>query len=409
VTVNNGYIGYFYDADTKEYVAKVDDETWSDHVGKDRLSDCGNVFGGGYDDNSSVDESFVTVWGGVIRNSVFGGGEIATIGRGKVTESGDDNKTREVSAIYKYGGTNITVYNGQIKRNVFGGGKGYNILGYGGIHGFYTDGYVFGQTKVYIHGGEIGTDAGLADGYGNVFGGGEVGFVYGKGYLSDKTKEKISTDSPGHIYYYDNAGHLTEDCKVVIAPMLQIRKNGTNVDFGGVTYKLFDYVPTDYLNTLPADKSNAAWTNLYTGSKKEDGSIDPNDPEERGIQIHNAVFAGGNVSSNSESYANATTVFGNTTATLYDVYHHDFITVGTEHTGGLYGGGNLSVVGGYRELNITNYGTDYYGLDQQITLEEYQKLTNRERAYFKLEYLCQQDVTINGKNYNAGDRISEDE
>ena len=409
VTVNNGYIGYFYDADSKEYAAKVDDETWSDHVGKDRLSDCGNVFGGGYDDNSSVDESFVTIWGGVIRNSVFGGGEIATIGRGKVTESGDDNKTREVSAIYKYGGTNITVYNGQIKRNVFGGGKGYNILGYGGIHGFYTDGYVFGQTKVYIHGGEIGTDAGLADGYGNVFGGGDVGFVYGKGYLSDKTKEKISTDSPGHIYYYDNAGHLTEDCKVLIAPMLQIRKNGTNVDFGGVTYKPFDYVPTDYLNTLPADKSNAAWTNLYTGSKKEDGSIDPNDPEERGIQIHNAVFAGGNVSSNSESYANATTVFGNTTATLYDVYHHDFITVGTEHTGGLYGGGNLSVVGGYRELNITNYGTDYYGLDQQITLEEYQKLTNRERAYFKLEYLCQQDVTINGKNYNAGDRISEDE
>jgi len=409
LTLRNGYIGFTYNSTNGQYEEKVNDETWTDHVGLDRLSDCGNLFGGGYDDNSSVDYTNVTVWGGVIRNSVFGGGEIATIGRGKVTESGDDNKTREVSAIYKYGGTNITVYNGQIKRNVFGGGKGYNILGYGGIHGFYTDGYVFGQTKVYIHGGEIGTDAGLADGYGNVFGGGDVGFVYGKGYFSKETAKKKPTDSPGHIYYYDNAGHLTEDCKVLIAPMLQIRKNGTNVDFGGVTYKPFDYVPTDYLNTLPADKSNPAWTNLYTGSKKEDGSIDPNDPEERGIQIHNAVFAGGNVSSNSESYANATTVFGNTTATLYDVYHHDFITVGTEHTGGLYGGGNLSVVGGYRELNITNYGTDYYGLDQQITLEEYQKLTNRERAYFKLEYLCQQDVTINGKNYNAGDRISEDE
>ena len=130
---------------------------------------------------------------------------------------------------------------------------------------------------------------------------------------------------------------------------------------------------------------------------------------ERGVHIRNAVFAGGNVSSNSESYANSTTVYGNTTATLYDVYHHDFITVGTEHTGGLYGGGNLSLVGGYRELNITNYGTDYYGLDQQISLEEYRKLTNRERAYFKLEYLCQQNVTIGGKDYHQGDRISEDE
>ena len=408
VTVNNGYIGYTYNTDTNKYEEKVNDETWSDHIGKDRLSDCGNVFGGGYDDNSSVDESFVTVWGGVIRNSVFGGGEIATIGRGKVTESGDDNKTREVSAIYKYGGTNITVYNGQIKRNVFGGGKGYNILGYGGIHGFYTDGYVFGQTKVYIHGGEIGTDEGLAEGYGNVFGGGDVGFVYGNGYFSPKTAEKVATESPGHIYYYDNDGKLTEDCKVVIAPMLQL-KPGKTATYKGVDYGAYDYVPTEYLNTLPADKTDSRWTDLFTGEKLADGSVNPEDPEERGIQIHNAVFAGGNVSSNSESYANATTIFGNTTATLYDVYHHDFITVGTEHTGGLYGGGNLSVVGGYRELNITNYGTDYYGLDQQITLDEYRMLTNRERAYFKLEYLCQQDVTINGKSYNAGDRISEDD
>ena len=46
-------------------------------------------------------------------------------------------------------------------RNVYGGGKGYNILGYGGTHELYTDGYVFGQTAVYVYGGEIGT----AEGY----------------------------------------------------------------------------------------------------------------------------------------------------------------------------------------------------------------------------------------------------
>ena len=405
LTMNNGYIGYTYDATADKYEEKVNDETWTDHVGLDRLSDCGNLFGGGYDDNSSVDSTNVTVWGGLIRNSVFGGGEIATIGRGKVTESGDDNKTRVVSAIHKFGGTSIKIYNGHVKRNVFGGGKGYNILGYGGIHGFYTDGYVFGQTQVYIHGGEIGTAEGLAKGDGNVFGGGDVGFVYGKGYLTtDASAADNSTGSPGHIYYKDGDGNLTEDCKVVVSPMLQIKKNGTQVSFGGNTYDQYDYVPTEYLNTLPADKSDSRWKNLYMG-----GQQSGDDQEERGVHIRNAVFAGGNVSSNSESYANSITVFGNTTATLYDVYHHDFITVGTEHTGGLYGGGNLSVVGGYRELNITNYGTDYYGLDQQITLEEYQQLTNRERAYFKLEYLCQSDVTISGKAYHQGDRISEDE
>ena len=404
LTMNNGYIGYTYNTETGEYEEKLHDETWTDHVGKDRLSDCGNLFGGGYDDNSSVDFTDVTVWGGHIRNSVFGGGEIATIGRGKVTESDVDNKTRVVSDIYKFGGTNIKIYNGHIKRNVFAGGKGYNILGYGGIHGFYTDGYVFGQTQVYVHGGEIGTEAGVADGYGNVFGGGDVGFVYGKGYLTTDPATAEATGSPGHIYYKDENGDLTEDCKVVVSPMLQIKKNGTKVTYDNKTYYPYDYVPTEYLNTLPAEKTDSRWQNLYMGDKQSD-----DDMEERGVLIRNAVFAGGNVSSNSESYANSTTVYGNTTATLNDVYHHDFITVGTEHTGGLYGGGNLSLVGGYRELNITNYGTDYYGLDQQISLEEYRKLTNRERAYFKLEYLCQQDVTIGGKNYKQGDRISEDD
>ena len=398
LVMNNGYIGFTYNTTNGKYEEKLHDETWTDHVGKDRLSDCGNLFGGGYDDNSSVDHTNVTVWGGIIRNSVFGGGEIATVGRGKVKESDTDNKTRVLDAIYKHGKTNIEIFNGHVRRNVFGGGKGYNILGYGGIHGFYTDGYVFGQTEVHIHGGEIGTEAGLAEGYGNVFGGGDVGFVYGLGTATNE-----STGSPGHVYY-KKGDQLTEDCKVVIAPMLQIKKNGTSVNFDNKTYQPYDYVPTEYLNTLPADKTDASWTNLYMG-----GQQSADDMEERGVHIRNAVFAGGNVSSNSESYANSTTVFGNTTATLYDVYHHDFITVGTEHTGGLYGGGNLSVVNGYRELNITNYGTDYYGLDQQITLEEYQKLTNRERAYFKLEYLCQHEVTIGVKTYHQGDRINEDE
>ena len=418
LTLNNGYIGYFYNSETGDYEEKVNDETWSDHVGKDRLSDCGNLFGGGYDDNSSVDQTHITIWGGLIRNSVFGGGEIATIGRGKTKESGTDNKDRVLEAIYKAGGTHIEMYNGHVKRNVFGGGKGYNILGYGGDKGFYTDGYVFGQTKVHIHGGEIGTEEGLAKGDGNVFGGGDVGFVYSPGYFNEASRQ-TGTGSPNHWYYYykddqDNL-KLTEDCSVVIAPMLQIRKNGTTVTFENeegeeVEYGPYDYVPTEYLNTLSSNKSDAEWTNLYTGDKLANGNVNPDDPEERGVHIRNAVFAGGNVSSNSESYNNATTVFGNSTATLYDVFHRDFITVGTEHTGGLYGGGNLSMVDGYRELNITNYGTDYYGMDDQISLEKYQTLTNRERAYFKLEYQFQQEeLPIAGTTYHKNDRISEDD
>ena len=117
--------------------------------------------------------------------------------------------------------------------------------------------------------------------------------------------------------------------------MLQL-KPGNTVTFDSKTYNAYDYVPTEYLNTLPADKTDSRWRALFTGDKKPNGNIYEDDPVERGVHIRNAVFAGGNVSSNSESYNNATTVFGNSTATLYDVFHRDFITVGTEHTGGLY-------------------------------------------------------------------------
>ena len=405
LTMNNGYIGYrrfaanpttdtdlpYIKEGNDYYQEKIHDETWEDGVGKDRLAECGSIYGAGYDDLSSVDYTNVVMWGGTVRSCLHGGGEVATVGRGKIVENGA-SRVLNPGNYYKAGGTNVTMYNGHVRHNVFGGGRGYNFLGYGGGHKLYTDGYVFGSTEVYIHGGEIGTEAGIADGYGNVFGGGDIGFVYGKGYFSTKTQAKTGTGSPGHIYYYDDNGKLTEDCKVVIAPYLQVKKAG-GTTINGQAYGQYAYVPTDDLNTLPKKSSDGTygdkWPDLYTGINKNKTNPTDDDTVERGVTIRNAVFAGGNVSSNSDqTYANSTTVFGNTTATIYDVYHRDFITIGTEHIGGLYGGGNLSVVDGYRELNITNYGTDYYGLDAKITLEDYEKLSNRERAYFELEYEC---------------------
>ncbi len=462
LTLNNGYIGYehfnavptthtdltYIQNGADFYQEKIHDETYTDEThpagsANNRLEDCGNVYGGGYDDNSNVDFSDVQIYGGVIRNSLYGGGEIATIGRGSTKEEG---AKRTLQAIYKSGKTQVELYNGKVLRDVYGGGKGFNLLGYGHSSDrerLYTDGYVFGQTEVHIHGGEVGTKDGVAAGLGNVFGGGNVGFVYSPGFFNANTKHDATnnTGSPDHYYYYEQqykcteapasgskyadkyhvddlidettynalvasgvsygtweaqSKQLTETCKVVVSPYLQIKGGGTSVTYptsGGITYSKYDYVPTDYLNTLPkktktttGNSWEGGWENLVT----EDA-----DGTERGVLIHNAVFAGGNVSSNNDqTYANATTVFGNTTATLYDVYHRDFITIGTEHTGGLYGGGNLSMVDGYRELNITNYGTDYYGLEQTITLDEYRGLSNRERAYFKLKYELKQTITF---------------
>ena len=413
ITLNNGRIGYVYL--NGDFVEKLNDETWTQGDSLNRLVDYGCLFGGGYSDKSNVDFTNVVMYGGILRGSLYGGAEVAAIGRGSTKESGVANSVREFEAIYKAGKTRVVLYNGLVMRNVFGGGKGYNNLGFGGSNEFYTDGYVFGQTEVYIHGGVVGTEATLAEGKGNVFGAGDVGYVYSKGY-SNANSRTTSTGSPDHYFYYYNDGtgdKLIEDCRVVVAPYLQV-KPGYTITYNGKTYNAYDYVPTDFLNTLPkknptTKKFDGDWLKLYTGANSGVSNA-TEDTEERGVLIRNGVFAGGNVSSNDDThYANATTVFGNTTATLYDVYHRDFITVGTEHTGGLYGGGNLSVVDGYRELNITNYGTDYYGLDQQITLEEYRNLSNRERAYFQLQYYCHSAMTFGDVHYDEGKILKEDE
>ena len=406
LTLYNGYIGYIYHpgADNypeteidDRYEEKLNDETWTDHVGLNRLLGSGNLFGGGYIDNSSVDYTNVKMYGGWVRNSVFGGGEIAAIGRGTVTTSGYENSERSLEGIYKYGKTNIEIYNGHVLRDVYGGGKGYNNLGE--VGSLYTDGYVFGQTEVYIRGGEIGTSENYKEGYGNVFGGGDLGYVYGIG-TRDETGER---PAPDHYYYKDAQGNWTEDCKVVIEPYAQVL-SANGVSIAGNSYSQYDYVPTDILNRLKGKndiEDHVKWEAL----------------DDHGVIVHNAVFGGGNVAVGSDKvYANTVTVFGNVTAALRDIYRRDLITIGTEHIGGLYGGGNLSLVDGYRELHISNYGTDYYGLKQSIEMDEYNSLTDRERAYFRLRFTCQKrfdggkdEEGISYQGHEVGDQIYEDE
>ena len=61
-------------------------------------------------------------------------------------------------------------------------------------------------------------------------------------------------------------------------------------------------------------------------------------------------------------------------------------------------------------MNITNYGTDYYGQSDVITLAEYNEMNDRERAYFELKYKCLQACTDNdGNNYSEGSSLPEDD
>ena len=394
ITLNNGYIGYIYnssgsdDASTDDfdehYEEKIADETYDDGNGagnNSRLLHAGNLFGSGYADNSNADFTNVYLYGGVVRGGAYGGGEIGTVGRGS-------NSNGSVT-IHKPGESHLFMYQGHVMQNVFGGGRGYDNLNRTSTLG--TGGYVFGLTDVNIYGGEIGTVDGVADGYGNVFGGGNLGFVYsGHG-------TKSVTDG----YYYNSSDLLTEDCRVIVAPACQVLC-GETISLNGHTYTAGQYVPAEDLNFLENKNTHATqWAKVDA------------DDNHSGVTIRNAVFAGGNVSSGSDQvYVNTVTVYGNATATLYDIYNRDLITIGTEHVGGLYGDGNLTFVDGYRELNVSNYGTDFYGLSDNISLDDYyNKLTDRERAYFTLEYKCLEGYTSTalGRSVNAGDRIKEED
>ena len=477
VVMNNGYIGYNYNkagtdvATTlnidERYEEKIEDDTYIDADGhfqnNKRLDDAGCIFGGGYIDNSSVDFTNVTMYGGHVRNALFGGGEIAAIGRGKIQETTVDGKTvRSLQGIYRPGKTLIEMFDGYVHRNVFGGGRGYNNLGEGGK--LFSDGYVFGQTLVHIHGGEIGTEDELIAGNGNVFGGGDIGYVYSayeyddgnghklprkgvkdgvrydgdgmyQGYYYEHVWENDNTSTESNFIHYthgveDSGGNerkLTEDCKVLIAPHCKVTDpdgitltikydkgqvvsahdlsyisthpelSSLGIDaFGKVTanggisftrhYNKGQYVQTSALHTFGnREESRTDWAKLEANTNND------------GIIIHNAVFAGGNTSSKGSddvnAYANSTSVYGNATASIHDVYHRDLVTIGTGHIGGLYGDGNLTFVDGYRGLNITNYGTDYHYLYEEenmkeLTKAQYDQLLDREKDYYELRYKC---------------------
>ena len=378
LTIYNGYIGFNHGTKTETVIENegTEDETSTTQTvdvytenldeyttGDNRLDLNGNVFGGGYVASSYVDNSHIEMFGGTVRGSMYGGGELGPIGRGtRKSDAATPEGSKQVSdaTIYKAGSTDVNLYSGHVMRNVFGGGRGKDSWGGEGWKpenetDLTAKGAVFGPTTVHIYGGEIGSVKDLQKTYGNVFGGGDEGIVF----------STIGTKQADG-YYYGSNDQLTEDCKVIITPYAVAKQN---VTINGTDYAAGDYVPTADLNTMT--NSDPIWQSL----------------SDDGINIRNAVFAGGNTTVGSTNLvANEKTVFGNATASVTDVFSKDFITIGEDGIGGLYGDGNLTLVDGYRELNVTNYGTDYYNLNSSLTIDEYRKLNDRQRAYFELLY-----------------------
>ncbi len=358
-------------AEKSLYVEEVD----QDNVGDNILFEAGNAFGGGYAANSDVDIANITLWDGIIRNSMYGGGEIATIGRG--TQAKNASNEFEVT-VNKPGETHVTMMGGHVLRDVFGGGRGFNAWKTEDKTEGNTNGYVFGQTDVNIHLGTIGTLEGVSKGYGNVFGGGNVGFVY----------SQYGKQADGWYYEDYSTKKLSEDTRVEVKAYGRALEA---VSIDGTTYQKRDYIPNTKLDKLTnSDADKQLWAKV----------------DQSGITIYNAVFAGGNVSAGSDKImAFSKTVYGNSTAAVIDVYSRDLISVGGKGVGGLYGDGNLTFVDGYRELNITNYGTDWYSLSGGVDSdEEFNALTVRQQSFYTTQYECVEAYSP----YEKGDIILHD-
>lgn len=388
VDMYNGYVGYKYSELTRSnaaidrYRPLVDLKKQGDRL----LKENGNLYGAGYGEGAVVMNTYVNLYNGTIRNGLYGGGEIAAVGKGTVKL---ENNKYVLDQFGEAGYTHVRMFGGLVEGDVFGGGRGfsYDLTG-NQIVGkvFYTDGYVFGATDVEIYRGVIGTDASVAEGHGNVFGGGNIGYVYGAGVKYNGTTRSVDAKVNGHYYTDDSFTERTEDCRVHIAARCLALQD---VMVGDSAYKAGQYVLTEHLDTLAFDAYDT-WSKV----------------DSLGLTIRNAVFAGGNVSAGSDKiYANAVTVYGNATASVIDVYGKDFVRLGGDHIGGLYGDGNLTFVDGYRELNITNYGTDYYNLSKTLDYEKYLQLSDRERDYYSLMYELSSksrkiDFTYHGVRYN---------
>ena len=339
----------------------------------------GDVYGGGnkgeMGTSGSSDASTTVTINGTAVNNVYGGGLSGIVyGTTNVNISEENNQQESTSAINVYGGgrlaavegsTYVKMYDGLVKANIFGGG--------------YGEGAYSLNTNVQMNGGTVTK---------SLFGGGEIAsvgyakvLVDGKIRTLDSTEEQIRLRKVGSTSVEMNGGLISEnlfgggrgysydsDSAMIFGTGLhsdgfvfgsiKVRVNGGNIGTEDAVLagkaNVFGGGDMGYLFTLDGTRAaDGYWYKDGVLTHDIDVLVKPTTAP---VKIGGAVYAGANVTMGSENLsADMKTVFGNVSATLVDV--DGKLTVGADGIGGLYGDGNLTLVDGYRELNITDYGT----------------------------------------------------
>lgn len=354
----------------------------------------GSVFGGGYGEKTSVDNTIVNLNAtGTTPTKVYGGGELGTVGDASVTAvqwNGDifgggkgkvedsvltDAATKkttvtvdgsvtgnvygggELASVQDADGTGVTVKSGaSVTGNVFGGGKGAEGTDYAAV------------TKTFVDVKAGGTVTG------NVYGGGELAYVAAEGTTGIVSKVDIYGDVTGTIYgggkgSANNAAqaaingstqvNINSDCTTVfgggeIAPVnggTQVNVNSGTVGsvFGG------NDVSGSINGSTDVNIDGGVITNVYGGGNLAAYSGAGTDVDITGGAVQNA-YGGGygagatvdNASLEISGGAVTNAYGGGNLASTVNASVE--VTDGTVTT--VYGGGNLASVTGTAKVDI---------------------------------------------------------
>ena len=380
----------------------------------------GSVYGGG-EDGHTMENAYVYINNGTIDHSVYGSGRGTNKYALKLLDCRDDSEydgeAYSVTAGKVYGNTFVEMMGGLVKGNVYGGGKlasigkgnysggtdDYAPMGYGEtIKGNLWDGVsddskaflTTGKATVTITGGTVGTVDGM-DGdmpTGNVFGGSQgeaapnifkqpahlYNPVFHVANINEAEviigKPKDETSGPriyGSVYGGGQDGHMRRDAKVTVysgeigkaytgdgtdlnAPQWQFRGNVFGAGSGFGEYVLdynnngklddeFEYQYPDAAGNMHTEKFKEKGVSFLAGCVARFTEVDI-----QGGIIHRNVYGGGSVAGTGEPK------FGGQT---YEPYRKGDTTNG--HGEGMQSMSAVTIRGGV--IGEEGYGGDVYG------------------------------------------------
>ncbi len=238
------------------------------------------------------------------------------------------------SDAYINGNTNVVLNSGMTVGNVFGGGY------YGCVGSLEANNdTLFSNTYVYVKGGTC---------YGDLFGGSDEGNVLGSTHVLIGECSYYICNTAG-TYYLKTKDQNNRAIGTLLVNGQIVRP---------IRLRAGDYISkTMYANLL----TGQAAFSLYNNTNSQTGQV----------SILRGIYGGGNMRYGSNDiYASTATVLGNSCIIIKDDPANDWINISRENAGGVYSDGKLSLVSGYRSIEVENYGRNFTGTEHNNIMKD---------------------------------------